>query len=190
MKCLKCHKENVYKANFCKYCGNKFTEEEKEIAKRKGFTGFLRMVSEWYDKTSLSVATGHPAYQIASVILVLCVGIYFIITKGTDLRLLESPNYKIQYNENNDEYYLLFSKEKENRNVSVPLELYVPNRIEKLQVIYYNDQDEILEENIYDKDATINLKPNFYVIKDLSNKEKELKVGVYFEGEETNEESK
>ena len=42
MKCRKCEKKNVKKASYCKYCGNKFTEKEREEAYNKGLVARIK----------------------------------------------------------------------------------------------------------------------------------------------------
>ena len=95
MKCQNCHKENMRKANYCKYCGNKFSQREKDDARQEGLSGALRSWSDWYEQTTFQKITGHPFFQVSSILIVLAAGIYLMLSHGTKLNILESDNYKI-----------------------------------------------------------------------------------------------
>lgn len=186
MKCHNCHKDNIRKANYCKMCGTEFTKKEKEEASRQGLTGILITLTDWYEKVTLQKITGHIAFQIASVILVLGIGLYFIFTNGTNLNVLSSDEYNLEYNSKNKEYYVLLDKEDRVNQLETALELYVPNRIDQLKVTYYDDNDNVLSEKDFSPEDQIlvsaNLsQDNYYVISNPKNKKENIKIFVYYE---------
>lgn len=181
MKCIKCKTNNINKANYCKNCAYKFSEKEQKIAKRKTFIGKIEMIEDFYNVCSLKVVTDHILFKIATIILVLGIGIYFWITNGTNLNLLESDNYKIQYNEKKSEYYLI-GKEEE-----IPLDLYVPEKSKEIIVKHYDKDNNIINEDKYSKTDNITLEINsnkdYYVIESIyeNNNLDQIKLYVYLE---------
>ena len=103
MKCSKCSKRNIRNANYCKFCGHKFTNEEKEKSKNSGLLGLLNRFQKWYNLCTLSVITDHIAFKIIVVLGVLAIGIYNVISIGSELKVLDSSYYEVQYNKKNDE---------------------------------------------------------------------------------------
>ena len=46
MKCTNCNTENLRKANYCKNCGQAFTQQEKDEARRRSVVGRLEKAEE------------------------------------------------------------------------------------------------------------------------------------------------
>ena len=181
MKCIKCRTNNINKANFCKNCAYKFSKEEQKIAKRKTFIGKIEMIEDIYNVGSLKVITDHILFKIAMIIFVLGIGVYFLITNGVDFKLLESDNYKIQYNEKKLEYYLISKKDE------IPLDLYVPEKCKQITVKHYDMNNNIISENNYEKSDNILLEVNsnkdYYIIQSKyeNNNIDQIKLYIYLE---------
>lgn len=180
MKCIKCTEENINKANYCKKCAYKFSKKEQEIARSNTFVGKLELLEKAYNVCKLKIITDHILFKIFSILFVLGIGIYIWINNGIDLKLLNSKEYEIQYNIKDEEYYLISTKEK------IPLNLYVPNRVENILIIHYSKDNKVLEKLKYNKDDEIILQAHsedYYVLRVnyLHNKYNQFKLYV-FEG--------
>lgn len=181
MKCIKCQTENVNKANYCKNCGNHFTKKEQESAKKWSFVWFLEKIDKIKSIFDFSIVTDHIAFKIASILVILGIGLYSFFSNGINLRLLESDQYKIQYNTKLSEYYLLVAKEKTNLN------LYIPNRATKIMIKHMTSDDQVLEEREYKQgDAIIldsNGKEDYYTIEARYEKDNldRMKLYIYLE---------
>lgn len=182
MKCKKCHIKNIDNANYCKKCGNKFSEKEKQENKKGTIVWFL----EWLDKIKalwkFSFITDNILFKIVSVLLVLAIGVFSILKNGNNLKILESDNYQIQYNTKLSEYYLLVNDDQ------TELKLYIPNTSTKLTVEHLDKDNKILEKKKYDDNTQIILETNttqedYYLIKSKCGKKSEtLKIYIYGEG--------
>lgn len=178
MKCIKCTTENINKANYCKKCKYKFSKKEQEIAHSNTIVGKLELIEKAYGVCTLKIITDHILFKVATLMIVLGIGIYFWINNGINLRLLNSDNYEVQYNTEEKEYYLLTDKNK------VALNLYVPNRTKKILIIHYDNDNNIIDKSNYNKDDKIVLESNqddYYVlkIKYLNDKTDSLKLYVF-----------
>ena len=180
MKCSKCGFENIVRASYCNKCGEKFKEEERKKAYKKTIFGKIETFENLKAIITLEKITGHIAFKIISLLIVLGIGLYFLFTMGIDTRLLESKNYEIFYNKNYNEYYLLVDD-----TISlVDVSLYRPNRVQQMTVNHYDINGNLLEEKVIEKNQNVSLttfEDDYYIIKSKysSNKEQSLKVLVY-----------
>ena len=161
MKCIKCTEKNINKANYCKKCAYKFSKKEQEIARQHTSVGKLELIEKIYNVCKLKIITDHILFKIFSILFVLGVGIYVLIQDGIDLKLLNSKNYEIQYNTKQDEFYLISDEEK------VPLNPYVPNRVENIEISHYSKEDELVEKIEYNKKDKIVLEAHtedYYIL--------------------------
>lgn len=187
MKCVKCKSKNNYNSNYCKKCGNKFSKKEQKKAKRWTLVWFLEGIDKIKSLWKFSFITDHILFKIATVLIVLGIGIYSFFTNGINLKILTGDNYKLQYNTKLEEYYLLI-KEDETK-----LNLYVPEKTNKLIVKHLDKDNNIIEEETYNKNDEITLKnnylKNYYTIEATydNNKSDNLKVFVYQEKEANHE---
>ncbi len=180
MKCSKCEFENIVKASYCHKCGYEFTENEKKKAYQKTIYGKIEKLENIKSIVTLEKITNHIAFRIISLLIVLGIGVYFLLTMGIDTKLLNSKDYEIYYNKEGNEYYLIV----DDTYSSIDLSLYRPNRVEKMVVYHYDMENNLIEEKEIKKDQNVNLntfKDDYYVIKsEYSNKnEQDLKVFVY-----------
>ena len=186
MKCVACKKRNMRKSNYCKKCGRKFTQEEKENAKKEGFDIVLEKIKAVIDFFTLDFIFGNPIFKVLSVLVVLGIGIYMLVTMGWNLRVVESDVYDVKYNQNIDTYYVLLNtKEEEEIKSEVDIELYVPNRIFTLDLKYYDENGNLLEEEEHQKDDRYTLAVNtetnnYYIISDHQNEKDQVKIYVYY----------
>lgn len=181
MKCIKCKTKNINSANYCKKCGYHFSENEQKIAKRWTLVGFLELFDKIKNRINLSFITNHILFKIGSIIIVLVMGIAIWIGNGNDIKILDSDIYKIQYNKKLEEYYLI------SQNKSTKLNLFIPNRINKLSILHYNENNELLETEKIGKDKEIILNINdsddYYILeaKYSKNQLDKIKLYVYLE---------
>ena len=180
MKCTKCKFDNIVKASYCSKCGNKFTAKEKEKAYNNTIYGKIEKLEKIKDIISLDVITGNIVFKIFSLIFVLGIGIYFLMTMGVNTKILNSSEYEIFYNKNSDEYYLLVDDSKQSVNVS----MYIPNRAKEMIIYHYDINDNLIDETKIEKDQTIELdkfKDDYYIIESkYSNKKKDnIKLSAY-----------
>ena len=128
MKCTNCNTENLRKANYCKNCGQAFTQQEKDEARRRSVVGKLEKAEEVKGKAdklkdilSLSFITDNVYVKIALIILPLVISLLFGGgPKSNDVTILNSDGYDIYYNTDTDEYFLDLSGESAQLKVSVP----------------------------------------------------------------------
>ena len=69
VNCSKCGKKNIKKASFCKYCGNEFTKEEKDMASKKGIVYIIKKIKKWYEACTLKVVTDNIFFKIFLLII-------------------------------------------------------------------------------------------------------------------------
>ena len=139
MKCKHCGQENVVQASYCIHCGRAFSEEEKKEAFGKTIWGRLQKLHELRVIADLSVITGNRIFRALFLLGLLFIGFLFSHNQGSQLRLLESPDYRLAYNETTKEYYL-FSDQEE-----ILLQLYLPGKPEGIRVSSLNEEGEVLE---------------------------------------------
>lgn len=187
MKCIKCKSNNSYHSNYCKKCGNKFTKQEKDKAKRWTLVWFLEKKDQIQSLWKFNFITDHILFKIASLLIILAIGIYSFLINGSHLKLLTGDNYKLQYNTKLDEYYLLAEEN------NIKLNLYIPEKADKLVVTYFDKDDKVIEEKTYNKNDVITIvsdsSDSYYLIRaNYNNKGADsLKIFVYQEEEDTNE---
>ena len=188
MKCGKCHQKNIKKANYCQKCGYPFSQEEKEQAAQTGLLPWLKRIKLFHEIRTLEIIKDNPIVKIVSVLLVFIVGLLLTFMRGNQLKILENKTYQVKYYEKNKEYYL-FLNSKEKNIEKITAELYVPNRIEKFSVKYYDEKGILLSEKISSRQEKIELKVNttennYYVISDRKDKKDQIKVYVFHKEEE------
>lgn len=180
MKCSRCSTKNIIKATYCKKCGTKFTKKEQELAYSKTIFGKYDLYKKWKDRFSLKFITDSIYFKIIIILVILAAGLYSWYINGLDLKILESDAYEIYYNDKSDEFYLLVNNDVD----EVALNLYIPNRIEDIEINHYDMNGDFIKEIEYVKNKEIILETynsDYYLItSNFSNKEeKSLKVFLY-----------
>lgn len=154
MKCIKCKVENINKANYCKKCGYQFSEREQKAARKWNLVWFLEQIDNVKSILDLSFITDHIIVKIGTIIVILGIGIYSWVANGIHLKLLASDDYQIQYNTELKEYYLLASEDE------VKLNLYIPDRAEKITIRHLDKDNFVIDEEIYENTDKIILYSN------------------------------
>ena len=178
MKCPKCNTKNSPKANYCMSCKRKFTEEEQEKAYNKTIFHFFDKLEDLYSKINLEFITDHILFKIGSLLLVLGIGIYFYFTKGINTTILDSKNYEIYKYKNSKEYYLVVKDNIEKAS----LNLYIPNRAKKIEIIEYDETGKEIKKTNYKKNKEFKLTPStkeYYVIQTTYSNQKEESLIFY-----------
>lgn len=181
MKCVDCKTKNINDANYCINCCHQFTEEEKKKARKRTLVGLIETIEQAYNVCTLKIITDHILFKIASIVLILFIGIYTIVLNGTELKIEKNPAYEISYNSSAKEYYLKV-KEKE-----AAIDLYVPNKATKVLLKHYDKDHNLLEETEFSTEdqvkADTNKEDDYYIIEAIyseTNLDK-LKVFLYQE---------
>ena len=165
MICGKCQEKNLYKAHYCKKCGYKFSEEERQKAYDKTIYGTLNKVKDVYETISLDKITGNIYFKIISILVVLGYGIFSFVNNGNELKILDSDQYKVQYNTKTKEYYLLSD------DAQVNVSLYLPKEADSIHVREFDSTSTVLEESEYTIEDKIILEKNknYYEVEAVYN---------------------
>ena len=179
MKCSKCGKKNIVRANYCISCKNEFTEEEQEKAYKKTIWGKLEKIEEWYNHLTLATITDHIAFKILMLLLVLGAGLYYYFTRGIDTKILNSEAYEVYYSKEAGEYYLVV----DDNAKEIKLGLYIPNRVLKLDIEHYKKDGELIDTKTYKEEDDLILSTydeDYYNIKSTyDSKEDNIKMFIY-----------
>ncbi len=186
MKCPTCRKKNLNKANYCQKCGYEFSKQDKAKVKENFLVAILDKLDLIHDFITGDLFKNTILYRILSVLIVLGIGLYMIFTMGWKLRLLNNDAYNVKYNEELDTYYILIPQAlKENETQEIDAAFYVPNRINSLDLTYYNEKDEEISHQEYEKQdrytLLINTKENnYYILANHDDTKESLKIYVYY----------
>lgn len=189
MKCKKCKKKNINKANYCRYCGNVFSEEERKSASEKGLVAGLKKFDDYYETCQLKKITDNKFIKYGLLVGIVAIGIYNVVTRGSNLKLLESDAYNLSYNKEKNEYYLEIKETDDIDKIGTAyLKMYVPNSIDAIYIDYYKEDGTIKESKTIGKEVPIELianadENNYYLVSDNENIENPFKIYVYY-GEE------
>ena len=186
MKCHKCKSKNILKADYCQKCGEKFTDKEKKEAYNKTIFGKIDSLLKIKSIVTLNIITGNIFFKIASLLVVLGIGLYFLFTIGINTKILNSKDYEIFYNKESKEYYLLIDDNKD----SVELNLYRPNRTKEMTIYSYdlNDKEKTKTKVTKEDRITLNAyQDDYHIIKSKysNNKQDNLKLFVYHKSDIT-----
>lgn len=139
MKCTNCNTENLRKANYCKNCGQAFTQREKDAAHSQSVVGKLEKVEEVKGKAdkvkdilSLSFITDNVWVRLALIVLPF---VFSLVVgggaKGGDtMKIRDNGQYDVYYNTTTQEYFV------EIDSGSVNLSLYVPKGTQQINVYF------------------------------------------------------
>lgn len=121
------------KANFCKQCGQGFSEEERKEAYDQTVYGKIDKLLEAKSWITLSKITDNLFVRIA-ILLILGILVFANIrANGSKLALQNGDDYSLAYCEETDEYYVLTEKE------SVSLAVYLPQKTESCVLESYEN---------------------------------------------------
>ncbi len=177
MICKNCRKDNILDAKYCIKCGNKFSKKERSDARRFTLVGLLETIDSIDNVKCLAIITKNKIFRIIVLIAIILIGVINIVTNGYNMKLNKNDNYSIMHYK--DMYYIIVDKEKST------VDLYIPNRIDNLQVELI-DAEKTIDNKKIAKNETIELSSNdensYYLINGISNNSKEsIKVKMIYE---------
>ncbi len=187
MKCCKCCKKNLNKANYCVKCGYKFTSTDKKQIKKNIFVVILEKLDWLHDFLTGDWLKNNIFFRIFSILIVLGIGLYMVFTMGWHLRLLNNEAYTVKYNEQLDTYYILINNanDLEEKVKEIEAAFYIPNRINSLDLTYYDENANVISQKEYAKNdyyvLNVNTKENnYYVLANHDDQNEKLKIYVYY----------
>lgn len=172
MICSKCGKDNLIRANYCAGCGHPFTEAEKKQAYNQTIYGKIDRLKELKGWVTLSKFTGNFFVRLLVLAGIAWIGFFSHSNQGTEMKLLESSEYVIDWNTAKQEYYLYTNLDQ------VHLRLYLPGKPEGIRVTELDEDGKEVRSEEYD----VNTEPvlvketPFYRISGLYEDEKELQI--------------
>lgn len=176
MICPACGKDNLIKADYCASCGHAFTEQEKAEAYSRTIYGKLDRFEEARSWLTLKKITGNLVFRIAVLACIALAGILSHTNQGTEMKLLESEEYVIDWNKERNEYYLYSDLDE------VHLKLYLPGQPEAVGVTELDEEGKELHTEVYSVEDLPVLRKDtaFYRISGIyGNGETQILAGVY-----------
>lgn len=168
MKCSKCGTENLLKAGYCKNCGARFSDTEKQQARADATVTKLKKADERIEQGSkladiltLKFITENVYVRLALIVLPF---IFSLIVSGGDksaIKIRESDEYRLRYEAGEEMYYVDVDAD------TVSLLLYVPKDTQSVQV-YFTDlaglQEDAMEFSL-DRQITVPAREDgFYTV--------------------------
>ncbi len=146
MKCVSCGSENQIKADYCKFCGEKFSEDTKKAAYGKTVYGRIDRFLEMKSWITLGKITGNPIVRILIILLLAVLVFVNIRANGSSLTIKDKADYDLAYNPELAEYYVMTDLSE------VDLSVYVPKKTADILLNVYNGEtllntSEIVEKN-------------------------------------------
>lgn len=151
MICPNCSRDNISSANFCRYCGHSFSEDDRQAAYESSVYGKLDKAKKAKDIVTLSVITDSLWFRILTIALILALGIWLRTSGVHGFRLESSDDYEIQYLEETDTYYLIAEED------TVPLRLIVPYGTKSLKVKELDEEEDVVSSDSFDLDEGVTL---------------------------------
>ena len=151
MTCNHCGEENAYGVNYCKYCGTSFSDEDKDEAYFGTFWGALEKLEDAWAAVRLKKLTDSRPVRIATIVLILAAGLLARHFNGSQMRVMQSEEYTVEYNTVADEYYLLTTRDE------IAAQWYFPHQVETLNVSRCAEDGTVLERTGYDPSSAIML---------------------------------
>ena len=127
MICENCKSSISYGTKYCTVCGEKIPNELNIAEYEKTIWAKLDRAKDKYDTMLLKKLTGNVVFKAVWLIVVL--GYFFFTMYGNlnGIRIKDSETYKVQYNEQAEEYYIIPLKQE------ASLELFVPVGTEDIE---------------------------------------------------------
>ncbi len=126
MICEKCNSKLGYGDKFCNTCGEKIPASLYEDDYKDTAWGKFDNLSNKWDTFFLKKIFDSWVFKTLVVLAVLAVGLLEVYTDIINIKLLDSEAYKIEYNQNTDEYYVRTEQQ------SVDLLLYIPKHADRI----------------------------------------------------------
>ena len=171
MKCKNCKTENILKADYCKNCGQQFTESEKKKAYNRTVFGIIDNILNLKSYITFDFITGNKWFKLLSLLILILYSALVLKINGSQMKILDNRDYDIEYNKTTKEYYLVTDKNE------LGLDLYIPETIETIQLATVDENNSVINEKEYNADENVTLsysKNSHYVIR--SGRQK---LGIY-----------
>ena len=139
MNCSHCGGENPTKADYCRSCGEKFTDKEKKAAYGKTVYGKIDRFLELKSWVTLGKITGHPIFRAAVLLILAVLVVVNVGAFGRELCIKNSGSYDVAFNGEMNEYYVMTDLPE------VSLSVYVPRKTSSLVLNVY--RNEVLSES-------------------------------------------
>ena len=138
MICNNCQSENLIKANYCKNCGQAFTQEEKDAAYKASLAGKLEKAGKAKDEIekisdfiSLKFITDNIFVRLALIVIPFVLGFIIGGSNGANtIKIRDSSQYDVYYNTTTEEYFVDVEYN------DVDLMLYVPKGTQQINVYF------------------------------------------------------
>ena len=176
MICKACGKENPLRADYCHACGHPFSKEEQQEAYDATVYGKIDKVREAKEWITLDKITSHPVFRVLVIAGIILLGWFSHSNQGSVMKLLESDEYTIAYNETLKEYYLYSDLD------SVHVQLYLPGKPKGIRITELNadGSEGTVREYRPDEQPVLLRKTPFYKISGIyEDAQQEILVGVY-----------
>ena len=128
MICRNCQTKNIIKAQYCRHCGDAFTDEQRQEAYDRTIFGKIDKLEQWKGYLTLEFITGNPIFKTVVLVAILLWGFYLGRTNGERMLIMESDAYRVQQHVTTGEYYVLTDQD------SVSVSLYLPRQAEEVQL--------------------------------------------------------
>lgn len=148
MYCKKCWRRNILKAEYCRGCGEAFSEEERKAAYNKTPCGWIDKFLELKAWTGLEPVTGSLWFRILVLAAILLYALAVLLINGTHMRIMNSPDYEVQLDTVTG-VYTLRSEES-----TVALRLYLPQKVDSYDVLTVDETGDVLEQITLDPEET------------------------------------
>ena len=135
MNCQNCNKEIPSGADYCNFCGEKIADSVKKENYSHTIWGKIQFLIDTYETLSLGKLTGHWIFKTL-IIVVLVIATYFgFYGDAAKMKFTESNIYRIQYNVETEEYYIISEAD------SFSLGLYIPRIADIIRYTGYNGEE-------------------------------------------------
>ena len=172
MYCKKCWQRNIIKAEYCRGCGEPFTDEQREAAYNKTVFGWIDKFLELKAWTTLDPITGSKWFRIAVLAGIALYALAVLLVNGTHMRIMNSPDYDVQLNTSTGIYTL------ETETPTVALRLYLPQKVESYDVLTVTTDGQLLEQLTLDPEESpvLMYQPGTHYVVQTHNEHLQLQV--------------
>ncbi len=141
MICENCKSPLHYRDKYCNICGEKIDKSIYDEEYNKTIWGKFDKFSDWWETASLKKFTDNFIVKIIVLVAVFLCAYLGISHKYNSIMILEN-DYKIEYNQTLDEYYIRTHKEE------ALLNFHIPKRTEKILIKEFDEKTSINEKSI------------------------------------------
>lgn len=147
MICKNCQTKNITKAQFCRHCGEAFTDEQRQAAYDRTVFGKIDKLEKWKGYVTLEAITGHPVFKTVVLVAILIWGLLLGRSNGNAMLILEGDTYRVQQHTTTGDFYVLTEQD------SVSVSLYIPRQTESLKLQAIVDGETVQEQTFAAEEA-------------------------------------